>query len=78
MNSDLVAQMIRAGMPDAEVSVTGADGVHFEAHIISAAFAGKTTLQRHRAVYATLGEHMGREIHALALRTDVPPGISRP
>jgi stress-induced morphogen len=29
-------------------------------------------LQRHRAVYATLGEYMGREIHALALRTDLP------
>jgi acid stress-induced BolA-like protein IbaG/YrbA len=72
MNSELVAHMIRAGMPDAEVTVTGEDGVHFEAHIISASFAGKTTLQRHRAVYATLGEYMGREIHALALRTDVP------
>jgi acid stress-induced BolA-like protein IbaG/YrbA len=72
MNSDMVEQMIRAGMPDAEVTVSGADGVHFEAHIISASFAGKTTLQRHRAVYATLGAHMGREIHALALRTDVP------
>jgi len=72
MNSDLVAEMIRAGMPDAEVTVTGADGVHFEAHIISPSFAGKSTLQRHRAVYATLGEYMGREIHALALRTDLP------
>lgn len=72
MNSDMVEQMIRAGMPDAEVTVSGADGVHFEAHIISASFAGKTTLQRHRAVYATLGEYMGREIHALALRTDLP------
>jgi acid stress-induced BolA-like protein IbaG/YrbA len=78
MNSDLIAQMIRAGMPDAEVTVSGADGVHFEAHIISASFAGKTTLQRHRAVYATLGEHMGREIHALALRTDVPHSVNRP
>ena len=72
MNSDMIEQMIRAGIPDADVTVTGADGVHFEAHIISTSFAGKTTLQRHRAVYATLGEYMGREIHALALRTDVP------
>jgi acid stress-induced BolA-like protein IbaG/YrbA len=72
MNSELVAQMIRAGLPGAEVTVNSADGVHFEARIISASFAGKTTLQRHRAVYATLGEYMGREIHALALRTDVP------
>jgi acid stress-induced BolA-like protein IbaG/YrbA len=62
--------MIRAGLPDAEVVVTGDDGVHFEARVVSAAFEGKSTLQRHRMVYATLGEAMGREIHALALRTD--------
>jgi acid stress-induced BolA-like protein IbaG/YrbA len=72
MDSTRIEQMIRAGLPDAEVSVKGADGVHFEAHIISAAFAGKSTLQRHRMVYATLGELMGREIHALGLRTELP------
>ena len=72
MDSNTIEQMIRAGLPDAEVSVSGADGVHFEAQVISAAFAGKSTLQRHRMVYATLGELMGREIHALALRTDLP------
>lgn len=72
MDSTTIEQMIRAGLPDAQVSVTGADGVHFEAEVISASFAGKSTLQRHRMVYATLGELMGREIHALALRTDVP------
>ncbi len=72
MDSITIEQMIRAGLPDAQVSVTGADGVHFEAEVISASFAGKSTLQRHRMVYATLGELMGREIHALALRTDVP------
>jgi len=76
MDSTTIEQMIRAGLPDAQVSVSGADGVHFEAQVISAAFAGKSTLQRHRMVYATLGEFMGREIHALALRTDVPGAAS--
>jgi acid stress-induced BolA-like protein IbaG/YrbA len=64
--------MIRAGLPDAEVEVSGDDGVHFEASVISPSFAGKSTLQRHRMVYATLGELMGNEIHALGLRTSVP------
>jgi acid stress-induced BolA-like protein IbaG/YrbA len=64
--------MISAGLPDAEVHVSGNDGVHFEAVVISPSFAGKTTLQRHRMVYATLGAMMGKEIHALALRTDLP------
>jgi acid stress-induced BolA-like protein IbaG/YrbA len=72
MDSITIEQMIRAGMPDAQVTVSGADGVHFEAHIICSSFEGKSTLQRHRMVYATLGELMGREIHALGLRTDLP------
>lgn len=72
MDSKTIEQMIRQGLPDAEVTVNGDDGVHFDALVVSAAFAGKPTLQRHRMVYATLGELMGREIHALALRTETP------
>ena len=72
MDSATIEQMIRSGLPDADVSVSGADGVHFEARIISPSFAGKSTLQRHRMVYRTLGEFMGREIHALGLRTELP------
>lgn len=72
MDSKTIEQMIHDGLPGAEVTVQGDDGVHFEAVVISGAFAGKSTLQRHRMVYATLGEKMGREIHALGLRTEVP------
>lgn len=72
MDSTTIAQMIRAGLKDADVSVSGDDGVHFEAVVRSPLFAGKSTLQRHRMVYATLGELMGGEIHALALRTELP------
>lgn len=72
MDSKTIEQMIRDGLPGAEVRVQGEDGVHFEAVVVSADFAGKSTLQRHRMVYATLGEKMGREIHALGLRTEVP------
>jgi acid stress-induced BolA-like protein IbaG/YrbA len=64
--------MIRKGLPGAEVTVTGDDGVHFEAVVRTAEFAGKSTLARHRMVYATLGELMGNEIHALGLRTELP------
>jgi len=72
MDSKIIEQMIREGLPDADVTVSGDDGVHFEAVVVSPSFAGKSTLQRHRAVYATLGEKMGREIHALGLRTLTP------
>lgn len=72
MDSKIIEQMIRDGLPDADVTVSGDDGVHFEAVVVSASFAGKSTLQRHRMVYATLGEKMGHEIHALGLRTEAP------
>lgn len=72
MDSTIIAQMISNGLPNAEVEVTGDDGVHFEAVVRSQAFVGKSTLQRHRMVYATLGKLMGNEIHALGLRTELP------
>ncbi|MGN0857912.1 MAG: BolA family protein [Stenotrophomonas sp.] len=72
MDAETIANLIRTGLPDAHVDVQGDDGVHFEATVVSAAFAGKMPLARHRMVYATLGELMGREIHALALTTLTP------
>jgi acid stress-induced BolA-like protein IbaG/YrbA len=72
MDTASIEQMIRAGLPEATVSVTGDDGVHFEAYVVCPSFSGKSTLQRHRLVYATLGKFMGNEIHALGLRTEAP------
>lgn len=64
-----IAALIQAGLPSATVEVIGDDGQHFEATVICADFAGKMPLAQHRMVYATLGEKMGREIHALKLTT---------
>lgn len=72
MDRATIEQMIRAGMPEAEVKVSGEDGTHFEAVVISPAFEGMPTIKRHRMVYATLGSKMGNEIHALGLKTLAP------
>jgi acid stress-induced BolA-like protein IbaG/YrbA len=72
MNARQIQQLIEAGLPGARAQVLGEDGVHFEATVVCEAFAGKLPLARHRLVYATLGERMGGEIHALALRTLTP------
>ena len=77
MNPGTIKQMIEAGLPGARVEVQGEDGVHFEARVVSEAFAGKLPLARHRLVYATLGERMGGEIHALALKTLTPEEAAR-
>ena len=72
MNADTIRHMIEQGLPGAQARVQGEDGVHFEATVVSEAFRGKLPLARHRMVYATLGERMGGEIHALALKTLTP------
>ena len=77
MDTSTVQNLIQQGMPEAKVEVHGPDGVHFEALVISPAFAGKLPLARHRMVYATLGERMGNEIRALSLRTLTPEEAAR-
>ena len=69
MNTDTIRTLIEQGLPGARVVVRGDDGVHFEASVICDAFRGKLPLARHRLVYATLGDRMGGEIHALSLKT---------
>lgn len=69
MDPNRICDLIQHGLPGASVAVRGDDGVHFEAEIVSDAFIGKAPLARHRLVYATLGDLIGGEIHALSLRT---------
>ena len=47
-------------------------GSHFRLDIVSAEFAGKSPVQRHRLVYGLMGELMHREIHALAINARTP------
>ncbi|NUS60250.1 MAG: BolA/IbaG family iron-sulfur metabolism protein [Lysobacter sp.] len=76
MNADTIRRLIEQGLPGATAQVAGEDGVHFEATVVSEQFRGKLPLARHRMVYATLGERMGGEIHALALKTLTPDEAS--
>jgi acid stress-induced BolA-like protein IbaG/YrbA len=69
LKKEEIQQLIEAGLPGARVTVTGDDGEHFEAEVVCEEFAGKSLLQQHRMVYLTLGERMGRDIHALRLKT---------
>jgi acid stress-induced BolA-like protein IbaG/YrbA len=69
MTKDEIRNLIESGLPGASATVIGDDGQHFEAEVVCADFAGKPMLAQHRMVYATLGERMGREIHALRLKT---------
>ena len=62
---------IAAGLACEHLEVRG-DGQHFEALVVSDAFAGRSRVQRHQLVYAALGDRMREEIHALSMRTLTP------
>ncbi len=74
MSAGQLEQMIRQALPDAQVEITDlrGDGDHYAAHVVSAAFAGKTRVEQHKMVYDALKGGMGDELHALALQTGVP------
>ncbi|HEX7117060.1 MAG TPA: BolA/IbaG family iron-sulfur metabolism protein [Steroidobacter sp.] len=72
MKASEVQALIEAGLPGAEVRVESNDDTHFQAVIVAQQFEGKRTIQRHQLVYGTLGERMGREIHALSMQVYTP------
>lgn len=72
MTPEAIQSLIEAGFDDVDARVSGDDGVHFEAVVVSPEFEGLGTLKRHRRVYGALGERMGNEIHALSLKTFTP------
>ncbi|HTX24684.1 MAG TPA: BolA family protein [Steroidobacteraceae bacterium] len=76
MDANAVAELIRAGLPGADVRVQSPDGTHFAARVVAPQFAGKRALARHQLVYRTLGERMGREIHALSIEAFTPEELA--
>ena len=45
---------------------------HFRVAIVSAAFAGKSRIERHRLVNATLADELNGGVHALAIKAYAP------
>lgn len=70
---DIIAK-IRVALPDAQVELQDLTGTadHWKATIVSAAFAGRPLVARHRMVMAALAEEMKGPIHALTLDVKAP------
>lgn len=47
-------------------------GGHFNVTIVSAAFAGQSTVSRHRLVYQAVNDLMEGQVHALSIRAHAP------
>ena len=74
MNALEIEHLIKAGLPDAQVTIRdlAGDGDHYEAHVVSKLFKDKTRVQQHKTVHDALGGRMGEALHSLALQISIP------
>jgi stress-induced morphogen len=70
-----IERMIKTRFPDAQIVLKdlAGDNDHWAAHVVSAAFKGKSRVQQHQMIYDALGGNMGGVLHALQLTTALPP-----
>jgi acid stress-induced BolA-like protein IbaG/YrbA len=73
MRPEEIKKHIEQHIPDTTAIVSGADGVHFEAIVISPAFTGKTRVQKQQLVYAALNQYItDGTLHAISIKTHTP------
>ena len=74
MDESEIARLIKAGIPDATVTIRdlAGDGDHYAAEVVAESFRGKSRVQQHQMVYESLKGNMGGARHALALQTSAP------
>ena len=71
MNLKEIEKLIKESIPDAlvEIQDLAGDGNHYSATVSSSVFIGKSKIEQHKIVYASLRGKMGNELHALAIKT---------
>ncbi len=74
MTADQIAAKLRVALPDAEIGLEDLTGTkdHWKLRVVSAAFAGKSLMQRHRVVNAALADELKGPIHALTMDLFAP------
>ncbi len=66
-----IERLIKESLPDSLVDIQdlAGDGNHYSATVSSSEFIGKSKIEQHKIVYASLKGKMGNELHALAIKT---------
>tara|TARA_B100002052_G_scaffold134694_1_gene123725 strand:+ start:339 stop:569 length:231 start_codon:yes stop_codon:yes gene_type:complete len=71
LEKKIIEELIKSSIPDAKVTIEDlrGDGDHYSATVISKTFDGKSKIEQHKMVYNALEGKMGKELHALMLKT---------
>jgi stress-induced morphogen len=67
-----ISDKITAAFPGAEFTLVDlmGDNNHYQLQIKSKEFRGLSRIAQHKMVYNALGECVGNELHAIALKTE--------
>ena len=71
LDKKIIEELIKSSIPDAKVIIEDlrGDGDHYSATVISKTFDGKSKIEQHKMVYNSLEGKIGKELHALMLKT---------
>ena len=71
MTQKQIETLIKNSIPESKIIIEDlrGDGDHYSATVISKTFIGKNKIQQHKMVYDSLKGKMGKELHALMLKT---------
>ena len=71
LEKKIIEELIKSSIPDAKVIIEDlwGDGDLYSATVISKTFDGKSKIEQHKMVYNSLEGKMGKELHALMLKT---------
>ena len=71
MTQKQIEMLIKDSIPESKIIIEDlrGDGDHYSATVISKTFIGKNKIEQHKMVYDSLKGKMGKELHALMLKT---------
>tara|TARA_B100000530_G_C15694269_1_gene383401 strand:+ start:139 stop:369 length:231 start_codon:yes stop_codon:yes gene_type:complete len=71
LSKEDLEKYIKESLPDSKITIEDlrGDGDHYSATVISKTFDGKSKIEQHKMVYNSLEGKMGKELHALMLKT---------
>jgi len=71
LHKDKLETLLKAKFEDGEILIQDlrGDGDHYSVTVISSVFEGLSRVKQHQLVYDALGDKMGKDLHAMALKT---------
>lgn len=75
LTTEQVKQLVENGIPGSRAEVRDLTGTsdHFAIRVAAKAFTGKSRMEQHKMVHRALGEHLTTTIHAVDIKTEIPP-----